>query len=634
MTIACLGLTLFGIVSFTTARELSTQRQIALLQQLNDEFLASLDLTTKHPTLGKLVNALEMDDSNYYLALFDTNNQVAFEYGNQQIKQKVLNQLPFAIMNKRNVGSLPIDDKLLIWTTTPAAHFPYTLIHAQQTTRDDFSLYMNRMGTPLALTTIVVIWIGIWTSLSIASLFNKVTEQKATLAHKALHDDLTKLPNRASLIDAIEKAIDEAKKDKKDPQSLTLLVVDLNHFKEINDSLGYHCGDELLRQVGTRLPNILTHASFIARSGGDEFAVLFSNTKAFKANQLGEKLLHALEPAFEVEGHSLYVAGTLGIASYPEHAEDARTLAQRAEMAMYTAKSRRKHMVVYDKSIDRSNVEQLVLVHDLRTVIDEELLELHYQPKLNLKTNTIVGVEALARWKHPSRGDISPEYFIRLAEKTGLIRPLTSWALSTAINQCAEWRRRGLHLRMAINLSASSLHDPKLEYQIGHLLSKVMLPPSSLELEITETAMMTDPVQAHDLLTRLDALGIRISIDDFGTGYSSLSYLKRLPVDEIKIDKSFVLNMINQNNDDSIVLATIGLAHDLGMEVVAEGVEDQTSQDVLETYGCNTVQGFHICNPLPAEELTKLLSPSKPIIVDASTVLPEDFNVVLKEHKA
>ena len=479
------------------------------------------------------------------------------------------------------------------------------------------------------LITIIILWVGVWTALSIHNLITKINEQKAALAHKALHDDLTKLPNRESLIESINQVIKEKHQKNK---SIALCVIDLNHFKEINDSLGHHCGDELLTQVGSRLANILKSASCVARLGGDEFAILFAHTKHAAASHIAEKLLHSLEPAFELEGHNLYVGGTVGIAYYPEHASDARTLAQRAEMAMYHAKSANKHFSIYDANEDKSSIERLALINELRTAIDDKELQLYYQPKLDLQSNTIIGVEALARWYHPERGFIPTDQFILAAEKTGLIKPLTHWVLYSAINQCMAWRKRGIYLRMSVNLSAWSLHDSKLEIDIKKLLTQASLPPACLVLEITETAMMADPVQAKEILANLDVMGIRIAIDDFGTGHSSLAYLKGLPVDEIKIDKSFVRNMINDENDASIVRAIISLAHDMGLKVVAEGVEDQQSQDILKADGCDIVQGHHICCPMPAHELDKILSPSKPTIVSSfAKPIPDNYSVLIKK---
>jgi EAL domain-containing protein (putative c-di-GMP-specific phosphodiesterase class I) len=266
---------------------------------------------------------------------------------------------------------------------------------------------------------------------------------------------------------------------------------------------------------------------------------------------------------------------------------------------------------IYDISLDKDTTGRLRLTHDLRNAIHNEELQLYYQPQLNVRSGTINSVEALARWIHPEHGFIPPDTFIAIAEQTGLIQPLTDWVLRTAVEQCSRWLKMGIHITVSVNLSARNLHDENLGSQVSNLLNYWSIDPGQLCLEITETSMMNDPEHARKLLEGLDNLGVRISIDDFGTGYSSLAYLKQLPVDELKVDKSFVLNMSNDESDASIVRATVGLAHDLGLEVVAEGVEDQSAQDVLQALGCEFIQGYHIARPMPAADLTPMLIANK-----------------------
>ena len=619
------GMSLFGVAAYNGARETSKEKQLLLLHNLNRQLAAGLNPEKPQlliPPGNKEFKAKE----DFYLALLNKDNQIVYEKGQGKLKQAVIRVLPFSLQENRNEGELTHDQNTYVWVSTPLQNHPFTIIHAQLSPGNDLAIFLDAVDTPLALSLVILMWIGVWMSFSISSLISKLSEQKQVLQHKTLHDDLTQLPNRASLITSLEQCIDH----RHEKHSIAVFAIDLNHFKEINESLGHQCGDELLCQIGSRLNNILNNAQCIARLGGDEFAVVFDNVKSSSANSLADKITHALEPAFEVQDQSLYISGTLGLALYPEHADDPRLMVQRAEMAMYKAKASHKHLGIYDPKQDKSSIEQASLAHDLRTAIDENQLELYYQPKLDLKTKSIVGVEALTRWHHSSRGTIASDEFILLAEKTGLIRPLTTWVLNHAISQCAQWRRRGIHLNMAVNLSAAGLHDPKLESTISTTLSKHMLPATCLELEITETVMMSDPDQAREVLNRLGALGILITIDDFGTGYSSLAYLKKLPVTNIKIDKSFVSNMLGNSNDDSIVLATIGLAQDLGLKVIAEGVEDQTSQDILETYNCDTAQGMHICAPMPAEQLDKHLAPRKPVAINPGEALPTDYGVTLK----
>ncbi len=390
-------------------------------------------------------------------------------------------------------------------------------------------------------------------------------------------------------------------------EELLFCLVDIDALKEINDSLGHKSGDILLNQVTQRLKHTLRNSGHIGRFGGNKFSVMIKHNEINNAENIRHKLLENFEPVYEINGHSLYVHATLGIAIFPEHANSAQELIQKTETALHTAKKLAIDSTLYDASQDNNSAERLRLTHDLRNAIHNEELQLHYQPQFDVRRNKISGVEALARWIHPQQGFIPPDTFIEIAEQTGLIQSLTDWVLRTAIKQCAEWRDMGKHLTVSVNLSARNLHDETLGSQISNLLNYWEIAPDKLCLEITETAMMTDPAHAKKLLKGLDDLGVRLSIDDFGTGYSSLGYLKQLPVDELKIDKSFVLNMAKDESDASIVRATVSLAHDLGLEVVAEGVEDQVSQDELSRMGCEYIQGYHIARPMPHDELTAML---------------------------
>ncbi|MBI4492094.1 MAG: diguanylate cyclase [Chloroflexi bacterium] len=441
----------------------------------------------------------------------------------------------------------------------------------------------------------------------VVSSFIDITKRKQAeeaLERQALYDALTGLPNRTLLHDRLRQVLLAAQRN---TRSLALLVMDLDGFKEVNDTLGHHCGDALLPQVGQRLREALRASDTVARLGGDEFAVLLPTADAEGALLAARKLLRALEPSFVVEGQSLEVRMSIGIALSPDHGADAETLLRRADIAMYAAKRAQSGYALYTFDQDEHTPSRLALMGELRQAIDQDGLVLHYQPKVNLKTGQVVGVEALVRWPHPQHGLVPPDQFIPLAEHTGLIRPLARWVLDTALRQCQVWRSAGLDLPVAVNLSMRNLHDPQLPDMIAALLAAWAVPPANLELEITESAVMADPTRAMQVLTRLREMGLQIAVDDFGTGYSSLGYLKRLPVDELKIDKSFVLQMAQDENDAAIVRSTIGLGHDLGLAVVAEGVEDQASWNLLASLGCDSVQGYHMSRPLAPDDLQQWL---------------------------
>ncbi|HEY8283961.1 MAG TPA: EAL domain-containing protein [Chloroflexota bacterium] len=431
-------------------------------------------------------------------------------------------------------------------------------------------------------------------------------QTEADLAFQASHDALTRLPNRLLLREKIEHTLGASPDGKK---TASLLLLDLDRFKEVNDTLGHAAGDLLLQEVSRRLRAALRADDVVARLGGDEFAILLPDALEPTALQLATRLREELEVPFLIAEQSLAIGASIGIALYPEHGQDPDLLLQHADVAMYEAKRKRHHAVVYNPTQDHYTMQRLALMRDLRQTIQGNELMLYYQPKIDLATNRLQGVEALLRWLHPERGFIPPDYFIPMAEQTGLIDPLTTWVLETALRQCRAWQSAGRTIPVAVNLSARALQDQRLPFQISQLLLRQGLSPACLTLEITESSLMIDPAGAEDVLTRLHALGVRLSIDDFGTGYSSLAYLKDLPVQEVKIDKSFVMGMRTAADTKyaAIVRSVIGLAHALDLRVVAEGVEDAETRIILDDLDCDTIQGYHISRAIPASELDQWL---------------------------
>jgi diguanylate cyclase (GGDEF)-like protein/PAS domain S-box-containing protein len=422
------------------------------------------------------------------------------------------------------------------------------------------------------------------------------------LAHRALHDPLTELPNRTLLSDRLQQAILSAQRQLR---PVSLLLMDLDRFKEVNDTYGHQFGDQILQQLGSRLAPLLRRSDTIGRLGGDEFAIVLPGTDASGAKQTARRLLRSLDEPFLLGGNSFDIGGSIGIAMYPRHGSDAGTLLRHADVAMYVAKRLGGGYVLYSPDKDQYSHDRLALVSELKHAIERDELRLHYQPKVNLNTGEIEGVEALVRWLHPERGLQHPEQFIPLAEHTGLIRPLTLWVLKRTLEQCKAWEETGLQLSVAVNLSPRSLLDMEVIESVVSALSESGVHPQRLSVELTESAVMADPARAEEALWRLHDTGVKIAIDDFGTGYSSLAHLKRLPVDQIKIDRSFVQEMLTSDSDSSIVRAIVGLGRDLGIEVVAEGAENKEICDALEALGCNVVQGFHFTSPLLPEDLTQ-----------------------------
>jgi diguanylate cyclase (GGDEF)-like protein len=424
------------------------------------------------------------------------------------------------------------------------------------------------------------------------------------LVYMAYHDALTDLANRSLLHDRLEQAARVANREN---TPLALLLLDLNGFKQINDTLGHHAGDRVLQCVASRLRATLREADTVARLGGDEFAVVLPLTDVDGAVLAAQKILHEIEQPCMVDRRSLSVRASLGIAWLPEHGTSAETLLQKADVAMYCAKSDGIGIAVYTPNRDRQSTPRLTLISELRKGLDENQFALEYQPIVHLRTNAVIGAEALVRWNHPQLGRVMPAQFIELAEHTGLITPLTTIVLETAIR---EWSPAPSvpPITVSVNLSPRTLQHPGLPQRIAAMLAVYDVAPSVLALEITENILMSDPARSMDVLTRLHEMGIRIVIDDFGTGYSSLSYLRRLPVDELKIDRSFVANLLS-GQDDVIVRSTIDLAHNLGLRVVAEGVESEEVQRRLLALGCDGAQGTFIGPPANAAALRHLIGP-------------------------
>ncbi len=421
------------------------------------------------------------------------------------------------------------------------------------------------------------------------------------LRHQARHDALTGLPNRRMLHERLREALGRSQGD---DAPVALCLLDLDHFKEVNDTLGHEHGDLLLRQVAARLTDAARPVDTVVRLGGDEFAIVVPAVDLAGADAVATALGAALDAPFSIAGHSLQVGASIGIALGPAHGRDSATLLRRADVAMYTAKrASGGGYVVYAPEQDAALPARLSLIADLRRALADGALLLHYQPQVAVGSGRVVGVETLARWLHPTHGFVPPDQFIPLVEGMGLIGALTDWVLDTAIRQCRAWRDAGHALVVAVNLSAATMHDLRLPATIAQLLHAHGVPAGSLRLEVTESALMADPARAGVVLAGLAEVGVGISVDDYGTGYSSLAYLKRLPVDELKIDRAFVRNLTTDEADRIIVASTIGLGHSLGLTVVAEGVEDEATQAALAALGCDTLQGYHLGRPMPVVEL-------------------------------
>ncbi len=437
----------------------------------------------------------------------------------------------------------------------------------------------------------------------------QVNRREYALEHQALHDDLTSLPNRVMLNDRLDYNLLSSNRNKK---ALTLLLLDLNLFKDVNDSLGHPVGDLLLIQVGQRLLECVRDVDTVARLGGDEFAILLPDTDRYQALTITKKISQSIAETFCIEDHTIHIGASIGIVSYPNDGTNTQTLIQHADIAMYTAKRNRIDYAFYDAKENEHSLNRIALINDLRKALTNNELELYFQPQLKTKSHLINGAEALLRWEHPEFGSIQPEKIIELAEHSGIMNELTDWIIDTAIHHCRTWHDHGFSINVSVNLSVQNLLYKSLCKQVNHFLTKHTLESQYLTLEITENGMMANPGRSIEVLNKLNEMGVRLSIDDFGTGFSSLSYLKQLPVNEIKIDKSFVIDMVENENDATIVRSTIELGHNLGLKVIAEGVESLNTFAMLRKNNCDFCQGFYVSKPMSAQDFSRWMKKQIP----------------------
>ncbi|GAA1038743.1 hypothetical protein GCM10009557_55580 [Virgisporangium ochraceum] len=432
----------------------------------------------------------------------------------------------------------------------------------------------------------------------------RLVEQADASHHQATHDSLTGLPNRALFADRLGRVLATG-------APLAVMLLDLDRFKEVNDTLGHRYGDDLLRHVARRLGAMLRGTDTVARLSGDEFVVLLPGVGAADGRELADRVLQELHRSYLLGDVTVDIEISIGIAVAPDHADAVEDIMRCADLAMYSAKDAKTGVVMYDPQTLVHQPNRLLLLGDLRRALErQDELALYYQPKVGLNVDRLCGVEALVRWNHPVRGMVSPAEFVPIAESTGLINRLTVHVLALALRQARSWLDAGHEIPVAVNLSPRCLLEPTLLDTVRDLLTRHGVPARLLRLEVTETAVMGNPTLALETLTGLHRQGVRLAIDDYGTGYSSMAYLKKLPVDELKVDRSFILNMTASDNDAILVRSAIDLGHNLGLTVVAEGVETAEHVDALRLLGCDIAQGYHFARPMPAAEVVAWLRAS------------------------
>ncbi|HET9646076.1 MAG TPA: EAL domain-containing protein [Burkholderiaceae bacterium] len=448
-----------------------------------------------------------------------------------------------------------------------------------------------------------------------------IARREDEIGRLAYQDSLTGLPNRVRF----QQRVDQVLRHASDTHTTAaVLLMDLDRFKNVNDALGHDVGDQVLQVVGKRLRGSLRDCDTVSRLGGDEFAVLLPGVDAEGARDIGERIAVALEEPIRLHGHTIDVGASIGATLYPVHGTDLAGLLRHADVAMYAAKRGRIQYALYDPAVEDTRAVHLSLLSELRRAVEQDELELRFQPKVDLAACRFASAEVLLRWTHPVRGVLPPSEFIPFAEHTGYIRELTRWLIEAAARQSGLWRAQGHTIRLALNVSARDLLNPDLPAIMAESLSRHGVPPDSISMEVTETALMEDPAGAHATVRRLRELGVKLSIDDYGTGFSSLAYIKRLAVDELKIDRAFIKELVHDADDQAIVRSTIELGHNLGLQVVAEGIEDAHTADKLREMGCDLGQGYHFARPLPADELMQWIDTCARLCVSAGKGVGED----------
>lgn len=590
-----------GFGSFDIARKASIEQQAQMLRSLSSNSFAAISAGLKSGgDLMQLFEKLQKDTAaNIYFHVNDKNGSLTHILSPQDEIETVYS----FVDSKKDFGQSMSGDKIFTWVRQDVPGTPYVVsaVFVEQNSKE--VSFFKQGGMLLAFSLLLVIWLSSLLAMFVSRLTSQLNEKNEVLRYRTMHDDLTGLPNRNMLLGHLEQAIAAGRRSKT-PHAL--LLVDLNGFKDVNDALGHHYGDDLLIQISRILSNVVRNSDVVARIDGDEFAVLLFNTDHFGAEIVGRKIIDQLEQLLVIDKEKFFVSGSVGISMFPDDAETVGELSNCADRALAEAKKQGINLAFYTENENQEKTE-LSLVSDLHDAIENDTLELYYQPKYNLSKQTTASAEALIRWQHPTMGMLPPPRFISLAERTGLMDRLTLWVMRRAFHDYTIIKELGHDIAISINLSVQNLNDPRFVDQVSELVDQMRVDPGRFTLEVTESAIVHDAIRVSQVLTKLRDMGFSVSIDDFGTGYSSFINFKKLPIDEIKIDRTFVFNAVQNEQDASIIEAAINVGRAFGFSVVAEGIEDEATVALLRRLGCEIGQGFHFARPMEMVRFTHWL---------------------------
>jgi len=603
--ITFLAQAVFGLLAYRQITESRGDQLTIFLQYLNREIAERLTLPGNVYVSEIYLEELRQKFStpNSILIVQESEN-ILYVAGDDHDVARLSKYLNEAYADDDKHGLIDMDGVQYYWAISQLPDESYQLVMLEPAGNEEIMI-ATALRFRLIVSGVVILWMAIWASLLLSSKISKQLDAKnEELKHLALHDNLTGLPNRGLLAERLEQTLLQAERSE---QPFALFLMDLDRFKEVNDTLGHQFGDELLKMVSSRILKCMRKKDSIARLGGDEFAVLLPQTDYKGTENCAERIIHSMDEPFSINNVSTESKVSIGIAIYPEHGTTADALMQYADVAMYQAKRSQSGYAFYDPSQNIHTIRRLQLMNDLKDAVGNNKITVYYQPLIESNNRNVIGTEALARWRHDELGDISPDEFIPMAEQMGLIKLLTFQVLKQSLSDLSSWKESGFDIGVNINLSTYCLQDMLLPEEIDSIIKNHSISTEKIEFEITESALMHDLSRARKIIDQLSEIGVKLAIDDFGTGFSSLSYLKNLPVDTLKIDKSFILDMSNDNSDTAIVKTIIELGHNLNCLVVAEGVEDQMTLDSITQLDVDILQGYFYSRPLPADEFHRWL---------------------------